>query len=132
MIELYITGEVSGVAAKSLRSGLLGQTTVFLCPGGNCILIGGGTLEKFGVFCDGFLPTSPCDLPSCKLESDVSAGTTQGFSNNPNFLGCEGSCQRWFHAFCLGFDYKKYVTLSQRDYWQCNRYDCKVKSTKNK
>ena len=118
-----------GFESKSLRSGHLGQATAFPCPGGKCILIGGGTLEKFGIFCDGFLPTEQCDLDNCKLKSDGSAGNSKGFSDNPNFVGCEGSCQRWFHAFCLGFDYRKYVTLSQREYWQCNRYDCKSKQT---
>ena len=48
------------------------------------------------------------------------------FSENPNYLGCQGDCKRWFHAYCLGLNYRKYIVLSQRSYWQCNRYDCKL------
>ena len=40
-------------------------------------------------------------------------------------FGSQGDCRRWFHAFCLGFDYKKYLLLAQREFWQCNRHDCK-------
>ena len=90
-------------------------------------MICGGTLEKYGIFGDGVLPTAKCELPKCLLETDSTVGEIKGFSDNPNFLGCQGSCKRWFHAFCLGLDYKTYVYLAQREYWQCNRYDCKKK-----
>ena len=88
-------------------------------------MICGGTQEKYGLFCEGVLPVEKCELPICLLEADGSAGSEKGFSDNPNFLGCQNVCKRWFHAYCLGLDYKKYVVLSQRDYWQCNRFDCK-------
>ena len=84
-------------------------------------------MEKFGIVSDGWLPTVKCDIPACQLEGDGSLASAAGFGENQNYLGCQGSCKRWFHAFCLGLDYKKYITLAQRDYWQCNRFDCKKK-----
>ena len=116
------------VKVKSLCSGLVGQPLLFLCPGAKCLLIGGGTLEKFGIVCAGTLPTVKCDLTVCKLENDGSVALSAGFGENTNYLGCQGPCKRWFHAFCLGFDYSKYISLAQRDYWQCNRFDCKRKN----
>ena len=110
---------------RPLNSGLLGQPLLFMCPGESCLLIGGGTLEKFGIFCAGHLPSETCDIPACKLEVDGSVALSAGFSENPNYLGCQGDCKRWFHAFCLGLDYQMYIKLAQRDYWQCNRYDCR-------
>ena len=110
---------------QSIRSGLLGQPSVFLCPGEKCLLICGGSLEKFGIISDGHLTTEKCDHPKCELQANSSLAVLKGFSENPNFLGCQSHCKRWFHAFCLGFDYKKYLSLSQREYWQCNRHDCK-------
>ena len=122
---LQILGEISSVKSKPLKSGLLGQTSLFLCPGSESIMICGGTQEKFGLFSEGTLPIEKCDLPSCLLQLDGSAGKDQGFSDNPNYMGCQSDCKRWFHAYCLGLDYGKYVVLSQRSYWQCNRFDCK-------
>ena len=90
-------------------------------------MIFGGTLEKYGIFCDGTLPTVKCDLPTCDLESDGSANLVKGFGENPNYLGCQGPCRRWFHAFCMGYNYRKYVYLSQQEFWKCNRFDCKKK-----
>ena len=120
-INKHCLGEISSVQSKSLKSGLLGQPSLFLCPGGDCIMVCGGTLEKFGVFTAGVLPAEKCDQPNCKLELDGSAGRDKGFSDNPNYLGCESDCKRWFHAYCLGLDYNKYLVLSQRSYWQCNK-----------
>ena len=118
-------GGLKAASSKPLFCGLLGQPTVLLFPGEQCLLICGGTLEKFGIVSDGHLPTEPCDYPDCKLQKNSSVSLAAGFSENPNFLGCQGLCKRWFHAYCLGVDYNKYVLLSQRKYWQCNRYDCK-------
>ena len=123
-------GEIVQIQSKSLNSGLLGQPSLFLCPSNNCIIICGGTLEKFGLFGEGCLPTEKCDFPTCLLESDGGAGKEEGFSENPNYLGCQSDCKRWFHAYCLGLNYRKYVVLSQRSYWQCNRYDCKLFKSK--
>ena len=122
-----LTGEILGSKSMVLNSGLVGQPLLFLCPGEKCLVIGGGTLEKFGIVCDGHLPSVKCDHPACKLEADGSLAAGDGFTENPNYLGCQGICKRWFHAFCLGFDYQKYIALAQRDYWQCNRFDCKKK-----
>ena len=119
------TGGFKDVMTQSLRCGLLGQPALLLSPGDQCLLICGGSLEKFGIFCDGYLPTEKCDHPKCELQTNSSLALAKGFSENPNYLGCQGVCKRWFHAFCLGFDYSKYLSLSQREYWMCNRYDCK-------
>ena len=110
---------------STLKSGLLGQPLIILSADEKCIVIGGGTVEKFGIFCVGHLPSETCATPSCKLKDDGSLACSAGFSENPNFLGCQGLCKRWFHAYCLGLDYAKYIKLAQRDFWQCNRYDCK-------
>ena len=77
---------------RPLNSGLLGQPLLFMCPGESCLLIGGGTLEKFGIFCAGHLPSETCDIPACKLEVDGSVALSAGFSENPNYLGCQGDC----------------------------------------
>ena len=125
VIHDLFSGNVSSFVSKPLKSGLLGQPSLVLCPGSKCILVCGGTSETFGVFCDGFLPLESCSLSKCLLKRDGSAGSEKGFDENPNYLGCDADCKRWFHTFCLGLDYKKYIELSQREYWQCNRFDCK-------
>ena len=76
---------------KTLKSGLLGQPVLFMCPGNKCLVIGGGTLEKFEIVCDGNLPTEKCQLPACKLEANCSLVQASGFSENLNYLGCQGS-----------------------------------------
>ena len=111
--------------SKQLKSGLLGQPSLFCCPGEKCLVICGGTSETIGIFSDGHLPIVKCDLTNCLLEKNGSAGSEKGFSENPNYLGCDSKCRRWFHTFCLGLDYSNYLKLAQRYYWQCNRYDCK-------
>lgn len=125
LMRILFLGEVSVVKSKSMKSGLLGQPSLFLCPGNDSIMICGGTLEKFGLFAEGALPAEKCDLLTCLLESNTSSARDKGFSDNPNFLGCQSVCKRWFHAYCLGLYYGKYLILSQRNYWQCNRFDCK-------
>ena len=127
---LILLGDLSRTKSKNLHCGLLGQPNLFLCPGNKTIMICGGTLEKYGIFGEGSLPTQKCDLPKCLLEMDSTAGEQCGFSENPNYLGCQGSCKRWFHAYCLGLDYQKYLIFAQRDYWQCNRFDCIKKKKK--
>ena len=86
--------------SRTLNSGPVAHNHILNTPTDACVVIAGGTLERWAVLSPNTLPGDPCDLffvGKCKVSLNK-----EQVEDCVRWIGCDGPCRRWFHStVCL-------------------------------
>ena len=125
MIEMVVKEErVVSLEVKSLGSGPIAQASLLLTPKVDVFIIAGGIQERWALLSKTIAPAAPCSLND--QNKCILVKTPDLYSEDTvNWVGCDGACQRWFHAPCVHLSQEDYVNITKRKKWYCSRSDCK-------
>ena len=115
---------IESYQSKSLNSGCVSHNQLLNTPSKSCLIVAGGTLERWAILSTSTVAGSPCDLDlkgMCKVTSNEDSGTEY-----VNWIGCDGPCKRWFHTICLFMDKKEFEAAAKNKKWFCRRADCRL------
>ena len=110
--------------SRTLNSGPVAHNHILNTPSDACVVIAGGTIERWTVLSPNTLPGDPSDLffvGKCKVSLNK-----EQVEDCVRWIGCDGPCRRWFHStVCLEMSEDEVNAAERMKNWYCRRADCK-------